>query len=378
MDTVETLLKNLNGGQLQRLALDLLPHIHNDWGHLISLGGCEGGYRTRKGTPDIWCEDEIGNMIYIQATGDSASGKMLQDTKKSVDKLVRLKRNKDALCVSFLNYDPDSEEVELCRSYCQTHGINFIFYNNGQIADHLESYPSLCQEYLGISMSNFIKLNLDYELYYEQIDYFTSILKIQPDTKRDLNALYKELAKNAFEHGEATNVELYYTIEKILFSDNGTKFNLIEFKGKPAGGGGGGHTLRHLISKYQDLLYFSYGYHKTSSKNKIEINICKKEQYKFTVSDDCSLTIPKINREVYKSNLEIVIPKHCNTVKVQLDFNAFILSDFITAFMKILRSIPESHKIEIAAKGGIPSYIEDYIKEKWNKDYKRIKLINEN
>lgn len=74
LNLTETLLKNLSAGELQRLAVALLSREHKNWSKMSHSGGCEGGNRTRKGTPDIWCIDENDRYIYIQATCDPARG----------------------------------------------------------------------------------------------------------------------------------------------------------------------------------------------------------------------------------------------------------------------------------------------------------------
>jgi hypothetical protein len=127
VDITQTLLKNLSGGELQKLAEDLLTRINN-WKHISQYGGCEGGFRTRKGIPDIWAENEIEEITYICATGDSAKGKMLADIISGVNKLVQLGINNTATVISFLNYDPDSEEVIKCRAYCQAKSCKFEYY----------------------------------------------------------------------------------------------------------------------------------------------------------------------------------------------------------------------------------------------------------
>lgn len=149
MNHTEIMLKNLNAGELQNLACDLLPRLYQDWGGLNKSGGVEGTYKTRKGTPDAWCERDDNTLVYIQATGDCAKGKIFEDLEKSVTKLNNLGKNKDALCISFLNFDPQSDEIEKCRVYTEANKCQFKYYSNSEIAKVLDQkYPRLKEKYL--------------------------------------------------------------------------------------------------------------------------------------------------------------------------------------------------------------------------------------
>lgn len=155
LDITKTLLRNLGAGDLQNLAFDILPMVYQDWKKpLIHNGICEGGNRTRKGIPDIWGERLDSSLIYIQATADSSKGKMFGDLQKSVDKLVEQGLNDGALCISFLSYEPQPEEVAQCRYYCTINSCGFEFFSNGKVAHLLDQeYNYLRQKYLGVKTS---------------------------------------------------------------------------------------------------------------------------------------------------------------------------------------------------------------------------------
>lgn len=155
MNQTEINLKSLSAGELQQLAVDLLPRLYDNWTTLIHSGGVEGTNKTRKGTPDAWCETNEGNMVYIQATGDSSSGKMLADLDKSIKKLVRIKKNNNAICISFLSYDPQADEVEECNNLCKVNSSIYKLYHNREVAkilDLLENHD-LRLKYLNIQPS---------------------------------------------------------------------------------------------------------------------------------------------------------------------------------------------------------------------------------
>lgn len=82
INLTEMALSHLSGGPLQRLAVDLLPRLHSDWGGIEPYGIYEGSSSTRKGTPDAYCERVNGTTVYIQATGDKKPNKVKEDLEK--------------------------------------------------------------------------------------------------------------------------------------------------------------------------------------------------------------------------------------------------------------------------------------------------------
>lgn len=144
-------IRQLSSGELQRLAVELLPCLYSDWGIVHQSGTVEGTLKTRKGTPDAWCEREDGSYVYIQATGDIQKGKILEDLKKSINKLVKIDANEGALCVAFLNFDPQNEEIEECKRLAKKHSCDFIYYSNSEIAKLLDTHHNdLRYKYLKI------------------------------------------------------------------------------------------------------------------------------------------------------------------------------------------------------------------------------------
>lgn len=166
LDITKTLLKNLGAGDLQNLAQELLPNLYLDWEiPLIHNGICEGGNRTRKGTPDIWGERKNSTLVFIQATADHAKGKMFGDLKKSVDELIKIGRNQGALCIAFLSYEPHPGEVTQCEEYCNSNSCVFEFYSNGKVSELLDQkFNQLRNKYLGLKTSYyFLAENTDGE-----------------------------------------------------------------------------------------------------------------------------------------------------------------------------------------------------------------------
>ncbi|WP_145949503.1 hypothetical protein [Paenibacillus sp. Y412MC10] len=154
MDHTKILLRNLSAGELQLLAYDLLPQLYEDWQRLQMSGGMEGTSKTRKGTPDAWCERDNETLVYIQATADTSKGKIHEDLEKSIEQLKSLKKNKGALCIAFLSFDPQSDEIEKCKEYAKDNNCSFDYYSNSKISELLdEDFPELKEKYLDLKSS---------------------------------------------------------------------------------------------------------------------------------------------------------------------------------------------------------------------------------
>lgn len=197
MNQIEIMLAQLSAGELQNLACELLRYLYQDWGAIHKSGGVEGTNKTRKGTPDAWCERVDGTLVYIQATSDRAKGKVLGDLKKSIEELKKNNKNQNALCIAFLSFDPQSEEIEKCKKFANANGCEFIFYSNAQISKILETkYPSLAAKYLKIQTD--LKQKQTFELKKD--------IGIPPQTAKKINDRLWKLSTD----------ELLSTLEDIL------------------------------------------------------------------------------------------------------------------------------------------------------------------
>lgn len=348
MNITETLLKNLNGGQLQRLALELLPKINSGWTDITPFGACEGGERTRKGTPDIWCKNSAGNYVYIQATGDPAKGKMYEDTEKSVNKLVDLNKVDSAECISFLNYDPDSEEVEKCKNLCIEKKCSFKYYNNNSIAKILdENFPEI-KHYIFNEYFNDRELPIDLtiESFREKVDYIFGKNKwCEDEMQTDLVILIKELILNSFEHGVATTVQLVITNNYISIIDNGVYFDLTQnnFEEKSSRYSGGKFAMDYFINNYNNEISFKC--YRVSDKNIYKFMKVYNDQYVIKVSNECSIDIdfhcPK------NKKFDIHIPEHCDDITIVINDKCMMLSDFVIIIRKTILGIPNKYKIKV-------------------------------
>ncbi len=376
MNLTETLLNNLSAGELQRLAIEILSREHEKWSVISHGGGCEGGNRTRKGIPDLWCNDEKGNFVYIQATCDSAKGKMFDDNKKSVDKLVANTNNKGAMCISFINYDPQPEEYNDCKSYCHEYKCKYKLYNNHEISKLIdEKYPeliiNLVDQYENSELS---KINILIDRYQEQINYIiNNTTWIKDCIKMEFSILLKELVQNAFEHGEATKISLKLFNQRIIISDNGNEFNLFKFESK-SNGGGGKHALDFVYNKYKDIIKFNYQYN--NAYNIYSFDLSDISKFSIVVDDKCSIKIPNINPiEFSRSKLVITIPDKCEKINIFIGNEYFMLSGLNIIIWKILNEIPEDHKLVIHISKETPEIIRSFIYDSMQNE--RIEIINE-
>ncbi|KUP22528.1 hypothetical protein [Paenibacillus sp. DMB5] len=179
MDAIEIMLRALDSGSLQRLACDMLPLLHTNWKGINKSGGVEGTNKTRKGTPDAWCEREDGTLVYIQATGDPKKGKIIDDLNKSLNQLKSLDKNVGALCIAFLNFDPQNVEIEMCKVKAKEYECEFKFYSNSKISKLLQdNFPEIVKKYLPVHSSEVKKV-------------FEEICSVLSTLKGNYQALYK-------------------------------------------------------------------------------------------------------------------------------------------------------------------------------------------
>jgi hypothetical protein len=178
----EIMVRQLSSGELQRLAVELLSRLYTDWGTVHQSGTVEGTLKTRKGTPDAWCERMDDSYVYIQATGDPQKGKILEDLKKSIKKLVTIEANENALCIAFLSFDPQTEEIEECKKLAKKHNCSYEYYSNSTIANLLDNeHNDLRYKYLKIQSP--IKRKIRSELSFDLIASYGT----EPKTAANIN-----------------------------------------------------------------------------------------------------------------------------------------------------------------------------------------------
>ncbi|MBS4027308.1 MAG: hypothetical protein KGZ58_01615 [Ignavibacteriales bacterium] len=161
LNHTQILLEKLSGGELQQLAVKLLPIIHPRYENLIHSGAVEGTTKTRKGTPDVWTKTTNNEFICVQATSDSSKGKMYDDVEKTILKFenenLEIKEY-----VAFLNFEPQTSEVQQCENFCRQNNIVFTYFPNSKISLYLDlpHNHKLRLEFLGIQPSYNIFMTL--------------------------------------------------------------------------------------------------------------------------------------------------------------------------------------------------------------------------
>lgn len=156
MNKTQILLRKLDSGELENLAFDLLRRVHTDWVNFVHRGILEGTSKTRKGVPDIYCYTHDNNLVYISVTSDSSKNKIFNDLLKSINKLKKIDKANNSICIAFLNFEPKDEEIDECIKLCKENNSKFIFYNNSKVSRMLDSYEfqDLRNKYLKIPESN--------------------------------------------------------------------------------------------------------------------------------------------------------------------------------------------------------------------------------
>lgn len=335
MNLTQTLLKNLSGGELQKLAEDVLCQIYC-CEKISHFGQVEGGYRTRKGIPDIWFENDE-ELIYVSATGDSKKGKFFEDIKKSVEKFGSINTRKNKKCIGFLNYDPDSEEVNNCKILCKSKKIEFEYYTNFQLANLLDTrYLELRKKYLNIKFeSDILSLVLasaeDSSLKYIDI-FIGNIDWLLEDEKLDLSMLIKELLLNAMDYGEASKFEVQLYDQAIVIKEDGKEFNLIAFDNVPTSGFGGGKKTLDLFLEGHEDIQVKYRWKKNLEENIYSFR--KKRDLNLNlihVSKNCELNLLGELSETQK----LVIPEKCKEIIIRIPNHRLMLSKI----MRIDKSI---------------------------------------
>lgn len=149
MKNSNIILSKLNGGQLQNLAVELLPRLYSDWGTITHNGIVEGTEQTRKGTPDAYCIRENGSYVLIQVSGEKKSGKIIDDLKKSISKISNMHTKLRALFIAFVSFEPDLAIIDNCIEMCNENNCDFEYYTNSSITSLLEKHIDLYRKYLG-------------------------------------------------------------------------------------------------------------------------------------------------------------------------------------------------------------------------------------
>lgn len=149
MNNSNIILSKLNGGQLQNLAVDLLPRLHSDWGNITHNGIVEGTEQTRKGTPDAYCIRNNGSYVLIQVSGEKKSAKIIEDLEKSISKFNNMHTKLRALFIAFVSFEPDLDIIDKCIAMCNDNNGDFEFYTNSSVTSHLKKHMDLYQKYLG-------------------------------------------------------------------------------------------------------------------------------------------------------------------------------------------------------------------------------------
>ncbi|ODP26688.1 hypothetical protein PTI45_03967 [Paenibacillus nuruki] len=138
MNHTELRITSLSAGQLEQLALELLPRMNYEWDNLVPSGRKEGTNQTRKGQPDLWTEDKAGNCIYVEVTRDSKKGKIQKDIQSCLDTYNSFKDKNSLMCIAFTATNPQHNEVTACEQLCKDSSASFKLIHIHAIAKELD------------------------------------------------------------------------------------------------------------------------------------------------------------------------------------------------------------------------------------------------
>lgn len=333
MNITQTLLKNLSGGELQKLSEEILELLYPD-GIISHYGNVEGGNRTRKGVPDLWIENtnEKGKeYIFVSSTCDSRKNKLSEDVEKSIKKFENIEEQekieyKKIIC--FLNYDPDLLEVSTCIKLCEDKKVIFDYYTNHRLSRLLdEKYLNLRSKYLNLKYNEgSLTLKLKNSEAADLIavsSLIKSIRWISPLEEASLSMVIKELLLNSMKYGEASKFEIIVSNHTIILKEDGKKFNLLSFNGLPTSGfGGGKKTLDLFNEKFNDFI-IKYEWKKHLEENRYILKKKYDDNYSaYQFNENCELNLSS----EFSRNSKIFVPEKCNEVTIKINEYDFMIS----------------------------------------------------
>lgn len=334
MDITQTLLKNLSGGELQKLSEEILVSLYPD-GLISHYGNVEGGTRTRKGIPDLWIENnnsEGKEYIFVSSTCDSRKNKLFEDVKKSIEKFKDVEKQekiKVKKIICFLNYDPDVSEVSSCKKLCKDEKTSFIYYTNNNLSKLLdEKYLNLRAKYLNLkynegSLTLELSNSEDADLLAVS-SFVKNINWISSKEEMSLSMVIKEILLNSIKYGEASKFEIIANNHTVVLKEDGKKFNLLSFDDLPTSGfGGGKKTLDLFNEKFEDFT-IKYEWKEYLGENRYILKKKYEENnyYAYQFNKKCEFNLGS----EFSKNSKIVVPEKCKEVIIQIKEHDFMMS----------------------------------------------------
>lgn len=154
INQIQEALKEIEGGEFQKLADS---YIHKKgYNNINPIGSVTGANKVSKGTPDTFVRQENGKLIFAEYTTEqkNLSGKLKGDFGKCLDVSktgVPLNEIEEIVfCHNSLLSPEDEQELYIEG---EKHGIKIKVIGIGSISfDLYQKYPSLAQDFLGISI----------------------------------------------------------------------------------------------------------------------------------------------------------------------------------------------------------------------------------
>lgn len=361
MNITEIIIKNLNAGQLQRLAREIITRKEPELVFIDVPGGVEGTSKTRPGVPDVYGESNCGEKIYIEVTSEPRKGKVISDVEGCIKKL---KGEKNARIISFLGFDPQEDTISECKKKCNESGFKYELYNNSKIAKIVDDeFPELKVLYIeNIQSSDIVYIDLQQEQYYMRLKYVVDHVSwLEKTQKNDVYNLAFELVDNAIKHGRANSIKLQISEFALRLVDDGIPFN-IDCPNDIRRIGGGIQTLEYFKSKYNGVMYFNY--QRLKSMN---IHIIAKKRLKellLKTNASCEINVPFFTfgrSELYDRIMKIEISEKCNPIVLNMSKEAPPISIMREIIDEIIMKIPKGKNIKILTSHDKKDFLEFFL-----------------
>lgn len=361
MNLTELIIRSLNGGQLQRLARDILEK-KEEWMNIVIIGGVEGTSKTRTGIPDLLAEKNDGGQVYIEVTNDMSSTKIKSDVKKCIEALDGKKNSK---IVSFLGYDPSTEIIDKCRELCKVAEIEYDYYYNGKIAKIVEEeYPELILNYVDEKdTGELICIDLTQDNFHNRLHTIVTGLKwIESDQREDLINMLYEITDNSIKHGNSNSIKVQLSENRIRIIDDGQPFNMLN-PGKNIVKRGGYITLDFFVEKYEGQVCIQY--QRVGGCNIYAFGKNNVTTIKLETDDKCTINIPHFRygrSQIFTKTYDVVIRKECDPVILDMTQNMPPVSVSREIIEEILMKIPDEKKIRLIINNERKELMEYFLK----------------
>jgi len=360
MDLTSVFISNLNGGQLQRIAKEIITRKHKRFTIVSSVGGVEGTERTRAGIPDLLFETDQGEAVYIEVTNDNKKKKVISDVTNCIEDLSD---ERNPIIISFLGFDPKPEVLSECKKLCERRNIRYLYYTNSMITEILNNeFPELKTIFVeNIENCNHLHIDLFEDNYTKRIKYILENMHwLDFEQHEDVFLLVYELIDNAILHGKADKIYINLTESTIQLVDDGQNFSMESLDGCM---GGGSYTFDYFKSKYVGKLVVSQKY--VDGENITTIASVNQDKILLKTDVNCIIEIPNriLGRKMaYKKVMEVEIDDECDPIYINMRVRILPLSA-IYGVLEAVERITKDRNIVLLVPHNRRDFVENFLNQ---------------